>query len=146
MQVVPPLVWEWHPCPCTYVVPFTHPLPEIEDGLQSGLMPLVKSGALSAGDPLLPPISTKTFPGVSRLWAVTWVKRWFPNPCGSPKDLPLWKKEHPAGGVSVCVSHFKPHCFWLLFYDDSQATSSCHPDLFKFMGCWQAIFLMLFFS
>lgn len=59
MQVVPPLVWEWHPCPCTYVVPLTHPVPEIEDGLQSGLMPLVKSDALSTGDPLLLPSPPK---------------------------------------------------------------------------------------
>lgn len=120
--------------------------PSWDWGPWSELVPLVKSDVLSIGEPLPPPMSTRPFLGVSRLWVVTLVKRWFPNPHGSPKDLSLWKKEHPAGGVSVCVSHFKPHCFWLLFYDDSQATSSCHPDLFKFMGFWQAIFFWCYSS
>ena len=45
----------------------------------------------------------------------------------------------PLGGLSVCPTGTHTASDFSSMIIARQA-SSCHPDLFKFMGCWQAIF------
>ena len=45
----------------------------------------------------------------------------------------------PLGGLSVCPTGTHTAFDFSSMIIPRQA-SSCHPDLFKFMGCWQAIF------